>query len=83
MEFNNDNLALIIVIMIIIFLLVGIVYAIVSKRGGKGTPINSVTLFGATSEFQDVDKKAAVEHMLEVQADKKMEEEESGEPEQK
>ena len=83
MEISNEDLALIIVIMIIIFLLGGIVYAIVSKRGGGGSPINSVTFFGATSEFQDVDQKAAVEHMLDVQADKKLEEEETGEPEKK
>ena len=83
MELNNDSLALIIIITLILLLLVGIVYAIASKRKGSGTPINSVTFFGATSEFQDVDKKAAIEHMLEVQADKKMEEEETGEPEKK
>ena len=52
--------------MTIILLLTGILFAIVSKRNGKGSKINSATFFGATSEFQDIDQKAAIEHMLEV-----------------
>ena len=84
MELSNDDIALIIIIAIIVFLCAGIIYVIITKRGRKGySPINSVTFFGATSEFQDVEKKAAIEHMLEVQGGKKMEEEETGEPEKK
>ena len=81
MNINNENLALSIVILIIIVLLIGIIYSIVSAKRRRWRPMNSVTLFGATSEFQNIDQKAAVEHTLEVQADKKMEEEETGEPE--
>lgn len=48
-----------------------------------GGSFNSVTIFGATSQFQTLDQKAATEHVLDVQADKKMDEEESGDPDKK
>jgi hypothetical protein len=37
----------------------------------------------ATSQFQTLDQKAATEHVLDVQAEKKMDEEESGDPKKK
>lgn len=82
MEISSDLLALIIIIVLIVSLMIGIVYAIASKRSG-GSSMNSVTFFGSTSEFYDADKKAAFEHVLDVQADKKMEEEESEDPDKK
>ena len=84
MEISSETLALIFIIAFILLLIVGVVYAISSKNMRKGyKPINSVTFFGATAEFNTADKKAAVEHILDVQADKKMEEEESGDPDKK
>ena len=49
----------------------------------KGGATNSVTIFGATSQFQTLDQKAATEQILEEQAGKKMQEEETGDPENK
>lgn len=83
MEFSSDTLALIFIIAFVILVLVGIVYAIVSKNMRGGGSFNSVTIFGATSQFQTMDQKAATEHVLDVQSDKKMKEEESGDPEEK
>lgn len=84
MEISSDTLALIFIILLFISLIAGTIYAIASKNSRKGyTPINSVTFFGATSLFQDNEQKAATEHVLEIQAGKKMQEEESGEPEEK
>ena len=83
MELSSDTLAFIFIIAFVILVLVGIVYAIVSKNMRGGGNINSVTFFGATSQFQTLDQKAATEHILDVQADKKMDEDESGEPEVK
>jgi len=83
MEISAENLALIIVLLFMVLLIVGIIYAIVSKNKGGGSPINSVTFFGATSSFQPVEQKAAIEHMLQEQSGKKMKEEESGDPEEK
>ncbi|MCB9249794.1 MAG: hypothetical protein H6613_15220 [Ignavibacteriales bacterium] len=79
---DPDTFALVFIIVFVIILLIGIIYAIVSKnmRGGGGSSFNSVTFFGATSQFQNVEQKAAMEHILEEQAGKKMEEQETGEP---
>lgn len=83
MELSSDTLALLFIVAFVILVLVGIVYAIASKKMRGGGSFNSVTIFGATSQFQTLEQKAATEHVLDVQADKKMEEEESGEPENK
>jgi len=83
MDISSETLALIFVILFMVLVFIGIIYAIVSKNKGRSSPINSVTFFGATSQFQGIEQKAAVEHVLEVQADKKMEEQESGEPDEK
>lgn len=83
MELSPENLALIVVLLFVVLLFIGIIFAIVSKNKGGGSPINSVTFFGATSSFQPIEQKAAVEHMLEEQSGKKMKEEESGDPDEK
>jgi hypothetical protein len=83
MELSSDTLALLFIIAFIILLLVGTMYAITSKNKSRGSSMNSVTFFGATSQFQTLDQKAATEHVLDVQAEKKMGEEESGEPDKK
>ena len=83
MDISSETWALIFIILFILLILFGIVYAIVSKLNGKSKPINSVTFFGTTSQLQSLDQKAAIEHILEVQANKKMKEQESGEPDEK
>ncbi len=83
MTFSSDTLALIFIIAFVILVLGGIVYAIASKNMRKGGATNSVTIFGATSQFQTLDQKAATEQILEEQAGKKMQEEETGDPENK
>lgn len=83
MEISGESLALIVIIAIMIFLLGGIVYAISSKNFRKGNSTHSVAIFGATSQFQNLEEKAATEHILEVQSNKKMKEEESGDPDSK
>ncbi len=55
MEFTSDTLALIFVILFIVAILIGIIYAITSKNMRKGGATNSVTIFGATSQFQTLD----------------------------
>ena len=83
MEISDETLALIVIIAIMIFLSAGIVYAISSKNMRKRNSTHSVAIFGATSQFQNVEGKAATEHILEVQSNKKMKEEESGDPDSK
>ena len=78
MELSSNTLALIFVILLVVVLLVGIIYAITSKNIRKGGATNSVTIFGATSQFQTLDQKAATEQILDEQSGKKMQEEESG-----
>ena len=83
MELSSDTLALIFIIAFVILVLAGIVYSIASKKMRGGSSVNSVTIFGATSQFQTLDQKAATEHVLDVQAEKKMDEEETGDPDKK
>ena len=83
MELSDETLALIIIITLVISLLAGIVYAISSKNMRRRNSTHSVAIFGATSQFQNLEKKAATEHILNVQSNKKMKEEESGDPEEK
>jgi uncharacterized membrane protein len=78
LELSSNTLALIFVILLVIVLLVGIIYAITSKNIRKGGATNSVTIFGATSQFQTLDQKAATEQILDEQAGKKMQDQESG-----
>ena len=80
MDVSGETLALIVIIVFIISLFIGIIYAITSKNFRKRNSTHSVAIFGATSQFQSLEQKAATEHVLEVQANKKMKEEESGDP---
>ena len=83
MEISADLLALLVIIAFLLIVIAGTIYAISSKNFRKGGSMNSVTFFGATSQFQTLDQKAATEHVLDVQAEKKMDEEESGDPDEK
>ena len=83
MELSADLFALLVIITFLIIVIASTIYAISSKNFRKGGSMNSVTFFGATSQFQTLDQKDATEHVLDVQAEKKMDEEESGEPDKK
>jgi hypothetical protein len=73
---NNSTVALLLFIGIIILLLAGIVYAIASKNGTKGS--GSFASMAAFHDMQGKDKQNAIETVIEQQAEKKWEEQESG-----
>lgn len=86
MEFTNDLIASIIVLAIVILAIAGIILFIANPKirlMSKKILPPSVTIFGATHEFQSIEKREAIEYMNEEQAGKKMFEEENGEPEEK
>lgn len=75
---NNDTLGLVVVgvlltIVIIIFVRIAIS---LRKYGGSLT----TTMFASTFEFLNKDKREAVEEIVEMKANKKMEEEKSDKP---
>lgn len=53
---------------------------IISSRIRRGAKVMTTVLYGATDEFLTRDRKKAIEMIVEKNADKKMEEQESGEP---
>jgi flagellar biosynthesis/type III secretory pathway M-ring protein FliF/YscJ len=63
-------------ILLVIFIFIRIALRI-RKRGGSLT----TTMFASTYEFLNKDKREAVEEIVEVKANKKMEEESSDKPE--
>ncbi|MFZ1289789.1 MAG: hypothetical protein WAR79_06850 [Melioribacteraceae bacterium] len=75
---NTETFALIFVITIVIFFVVGLIYFIIKPASRRKGNFNAVTFYGATAEFHTKDQKEAIEHVLDIQADKKMEEQESG-----
>ncbi len=77
MEPNLISLLLIGFLLVVIF--AGII--IIARKRKFG--FQSTLLFGATHEFYDKDKKAAIEIMVEQKAGKKMEEQSSDEPERR
>jgi len=86
LELTDENLAAIIVWGIIVLAIVGVILFITNPKlrlWSKKILPPTTTFFGATHEFQTLEKREAIEHMNEEQASKKMEEEESGEPEEK
>ena len=86
MEISNELLVQIIIWAVIILSILGTFMFILNPKlrlkSRKILP-PSTTFFGATHEFRPNDERGAVEHINEVQADKKMEEEENGDPEEK
>jgi hypothetical protein len=74
---ESDSISLLFVGFLLVVIFVGII--IIARKRKYG--FQSTVLFGATHEFYDKDKKAAVEIMVEQKAGKKMEEQSSGEPE--
>ncbi len=70
-------------LLLIGFLLVIIITGIIIIARKRKFGFQSTVLFGATHEFYDKDKKAAIEIMVEQKAGKKMEEQSSEEPKDK
>ncbi|MEN8191698.1 MAG: hypothetical protein ABFS12_02705 [Bacteroidota bacterium] len=74
----NDSFELILAVFLIIAVVSLFVWlALKLKRGGGSL---MTLMYGATNEFYTKDQKNAIEHRVEVKANKKIEEE-SGEPE--
>ena len=76
---ESDLTSLLLVGILLVIIFAGII--IIARKRKFG--FQSTVLFGATHEFYDKDKKAAIEIMVEQKAGKKMEEQSSGEPEKK
>jgi predicted Holliday junction resolvase-like endonuclease len=72
----NSTIALLIFIGVIVFLLAGIIYAIRSKNTQCSGSFASMAAF---HDMQTAEKQNAMETVIEMQADKKWEEQESGE----
>jgi len=86
MDISNETLGIIIIWTIIILSCIGIIVFIINPKlrliSRKFIP-PTTAFFGTTHVFYEQEKREAIEHLNEVQADKKMEEDESGEPEEK
>jgi len=72
---ENSTIILLIFIGVIVFLLAGIIYAIRSKNTQHSGSFASMAAF---HDMQSAEKQRAMETVIEQQADKKWEEEESG-----
>lgn len=84
MELSQQFWADLIVWALVILLIVGVILLIFSPKFRRsGSSMHMTTFFGATSEFYNAEKKQAMEQIVEEQAGKKMEEQESGEPDKK
>jgi len=77
---ENSTIILLIFIGVIIFLLGGIIYAITHKNTQCSGSFASMAAF---HDMQSAEKQKAMETVIEQQADKKWEEEESGEGKRK
>ena len=76
---DSDLISLLLIGFLLIIMFTGIVFIARKRKFG----FQSTVLFGATHEFYDKDKKAAIEIIVEQKAGKKMEEQSSSEPERK
>ena len=75
-----ENISEIILVILLIIALVSLFIWLANKlREGGGSMMT--LMYGATDEFYTKDQKKAIEQRVEVKSNKKMEEEESGEPE--
>ena len=72
----NDLVPVLIIVALVIALIVGILYAVAGKlKGGYG---GVTSMIASTYEFLDKDRREAAEEIVEMKANKKMSEEESG-----
>ena len=76
---DSDLTSLLLAGFLLVIIFAGIIFIARKRKFG----FQSTVLFGATHEFYDKDKKAAVEIMVEQKSGKKMEEQSSGEPAEK
>ncbi len=72
---SNSTIALLLFIGVIVFLLAGIIYAIREKNIQRSGSFASMAAF---HDMQSKEKQNAIETVIEMQAEKKWEEEESG-----
>jgi len=75
-KMEHDLISLLLIGFLLVVIFAGITIIARKRRFG----FQSIVLFGATHEFYDKDKKAAIEIMVEQKAGKKMEEQNSDEP---
>ena len=76
--FNMDSDLISLLLIGFLLIIIFAVIIIIARKRKFG--FQSTVLFGATHEFYDKDKKAAIEIMVEQKAGKKMEEQSSDEP---
>ena len=76
---DSDLISLLLIGFLLVIIFAGIIFIARKRKIG----FQSTVLFGATHEFYDKDKKAAIEIMVEQKAGKKMEEQSSEEPKDK
>ena len=76
---DSDSISILLIAFLLVIIFAGII--IIARKRKFG--FQSTALFGATHEFYNKDKKAAIEIMVEQKAGKKMEEQSSGEPAEK
>ena len=76
---SNDTLSLIIVASIVLLVIIVFIRIAVNLRKYGGS--QTTTMFASTYEFLNQDKREAVEEIVEMKANKKMEEEASDKPE--
>ncbi len=76
--YNSESIQLLLVLSLIIFLVIIFIRLAlrIRKKGGS----IATTMFAATYEFYNKDKKKAIEMMVEQKAHKKMEEQSSEDP---
>jgi len=74
----NDLFEIILIFAVLIIIIAALIRTAIKLRRRGGSLLT--TIYGATDEFYTKDQKNAIEHRVEVNANKKMEEEESGEP---
>jgi len=80
---SPDTFGLIFVIVLVAAILISLIYFIAKPSSRRKGSFPSTAFYGATADLLNKDKKAAVEHVLDVQAEKKMKEQESGDPDEK
>ncbi|MCB9209516.1 MAG: hypothetical protein H6612_02310 [Ignavibacteriales bacterium] len=86
MELTPDQWAAVLVWGIIILSVAGIILYISNpnlRLKSKKILPPTTTIYGATHEFQPLERREAIEHLNEEQSGKKMQEDETGEPEEK
>jgi hypothetical protein len=75
---SNDTLSLIIVVSILLLVIIVFIRIAVNLRKYGGS--QTTTMFASTYEFLNKDKREAVEEIVEMKANKKMEEEANDKP---